>query len=99
MPFIVTNSPAVFIDYLNRIFQPYSYQFLVIFLDNILIYFCTLEEHVEHLGIMLSVLQEKQLLAKLSKCDFWMTEVKFLGHVISQEGVSIDLSIVGVVII
>lgn len=54
---------------------------------------------MEHLGIMLSVLQEKQLLAKLSKCDFWMTEVKFIGHAISQEGVSVDLSIVGVVVI
>src|SRR3954453_9676270 len=73
----VTNAPAVFMDYMNRIFQPYLDQFVVIFIDDILIYSQTPQEHAEHLRIVLSVLQEKQLFAKLRKCEFWMTEVKF----------------------
>src|SRR3954468_22904576 len=90
MPFGVTNAPAVFMDYMNRLFQPYLDQFVVVFIDDILIYSRTPQEHEEHLRIVLSVLQENQLFAKLSKCEFWMTEVRFLGHVISQGGVAVD---------
>ncbi|XP_058780179.1 uncharacterized protein LOC131653873 [Vicia villosa] len=78
MPFGVTNAPAVFMDYMNRVFQPYLDQFVVIFIDDILIYSRTIEEHMEHLRIVLSVLREKQLFAKFSKCELWMSEVKFL---------------------
>ena len=71
---------------------------MVIVIDDILIYSRTPQEHEEHLRIVLSVLHDKQLLAKLSKCEFWMTEVKFLGHVISQGGVAVDPSKVEAVI-
>ncbi|XP_058783906.1 uncharacterized protein LOC131658653 [Vicia villosa] len=98
MPFGVTNAPAVFMDYMNRVFQPYLDQFVVIFIDDILIYSKTVDEHMEHLRIVLSVLREKQLFAKLSKCEFWMSEVKFLGHVISGGGVAVDPSKVEAVI-
>ncbi|XP_058760196.1 uncharacterized protein LOC131633499 [Vicia villosa] len=98
MPFGVTNAPAVFMDYMNRVFQPYLDQFVVIYIDDILIYSRTIEEHMEHLRIVLSVLREKQLFAKFSKCEFWMSEVKFLGHVICGGGVAVDPSKVEAVI-
>jgi hypothetical protein len=92
MPFGLTNAPAVFMDYMNRIFQPYLDKFVVIFIDDILIYSRNQEEHAEHLRIVLEVLREKKLYAKFSKCEFWLSEIKFLGHVISQGGVSVDPS-------
>ncbi|MCH82779.1 RNA-directed DNA polymerase (Reverse transcriptase), partial [Trifolium medium] len=92
MPFGVTNAPAVFMDYMNRIFQPYLDKFVVIFIDDILIYSQNPQEHAKHLRIVLQTLREKKLFAKLSKCEFWMSEVKFLGHVISQGGVAVDPS-------
>jgi len=92
MSFGVTNAPAIFMDYMNRIFHPFLDQFVVVFIDDILIYCMTLEEHKEHLRIVLQILKEKRLYAKLSKCEFWLEEVKFLGHVISNKGVSVDLT-------
>ncbi|KAK2374423.1 putative mitochondrial protein [Trifolium repens] len=92
MPFGLTNAPAIFMEYMNRIFQPYLDKFVVIFIDDILIYSKDSQEHAEHLRIVLEVLREKQLYAKFSKCEFWLSEVKFLGHVISQGGVSVDPS-------
>ncbi|KAG2383927.1 uncharacterized protein HKW66_Vig0153100 [Vigna angularis] len=92
MPFGVTNAPAVFMDYMNRIFRPYLDKFVVVFIDDILIYSKTQAEHEEHLRAVLSVLREKELYAKLSKCEFWMKEVQFLGHVVSAEGISVDPS-------
>ncbi|GAU51867.1 hypothetical protein TSUD_416510 [Trifolium subterraneum] len=92
MPFGLTNAPAVFMDYMNRIFQPYLDKFVVIFIDDILIYSKDPQEHAEHLRIVLNILREKQLYAKFSKCEFWLSEVQFLGHVISQGGVSVDPS-------
>jgi len=83
MPFGVTNTPAMFMDYMNRIFWPFLDKFVVVFIDDILIYSKTQEEHAEHVRLVLGVLREKQLYAKLSKCEFWMDEVQFLGHVIS----------------
>jgi len=82
MPFGVTNAPAMFMDYMNRIFRPFLDMFVVVFIDNILIYSRTQEEHAEHLRLMLGILREKQLYAKLSKYEFWTEEVQFLGHVI-----------------
>ena len=90
MPFGVTNAPAVFMDYMNRIFRPYLDKFVVVFIDDILIYSKDEKEHGEHLKIVLQVLREHKLYAKLSKCEFWLKEVKFLGHVISAEGVAVD---------
>nr|KYP73770.1 Transposon Ty3-I Gag-Pol polyprotein [Cajanus cajan] len=92
MPFGVTNAHAVFMDYMNRIFCPYLDHSVVVFINDILIYSRTHEEHEEHLQTILQILKDKQLYAKLSKCEFWLEEVKFLGHVISKDGVSVDLS-------
>ena len=92
MPFGVINAPAVFMDYMNRIFQSYLDQFFIVFIDDILIYSKIPQEHAQHLKIVLNILQEKQLYAKFSKCEFWLLEVKFLGHVISQGGVAVDKS-------
>ncbi|XP_052734108.1 uncharacterized protein LOC128196656 [Vigna angularis] len=90
MTFGVTNASAVFMDYMNRIFRPYLDKFVVVFIDDILIYSKSHEEHAEHLRVVLGVLKEKELYAKLSKCEFWMKSVQFLGHVVSAEGISVD---------
>jgi len=90
MPFGVTNAPIVFIDYMNKIFNPFLDKFVVVFIEDILIYSRTQEEHVEDLGLVLGILREKQLYAKMYKCKFWMDEVQFLGHVISAQGIAVD---------
>nr|KYP33155.1 Transposon Ty3-G Gag-Pol polyprotein [Cajanus cajan] len=92
MPFGVTNALAIFMDYMNRIFHPYLDKFVVVFIDDILVYSKTKEEHKEHLKVVLQTLRERQLYAKLSKCDFWLEEVSFLGHVISSGGIAVDSS-------
>ncbi|XP_018855499.2 uncharacterized protein K02A2.6-like, partial [Juglans regia] len=92
MSFGLANAPATFMDLMNRVFRPFLDSFVVVFLDDILIYSRDLEEHACHLRLALGKLREHQLYAKLSKCEFWLEEVKFLGHVISQEGVAVDLS-------
>ena len=89
MPFGVTNAPGVFMEYMNRIFHAFLDQFVVVFIDDILIYSKIEEEHAEHLKIVLQALKEKQLYAKLSKCEFWLSEVSFLGHIISGSGIAI----------
>ncbi|CAL0330391.1 unnamed protein product [Lupinus luteus] len=90
MPFGVTNAPAIFMDYMNRIFHPYLDTFVVVFIDDILIYSKTQEEHAEHLRVVLQILKDNQLYAKLSKCEFWLESVNFLGHVISKGGIAVD---------
>jgi len=90
MPFGVTNAPAVFMDFMNRIFRPFLDKFVVVFIYDILIYSKTQEEHAEHLRLVLGILREKQLYAKLSKCEFWMDEMQFLDHVISAQGMVVD---------
>ena len=92
MPFELTNAPAIFMDYMNRIFRPYLDKFVVVFIDNILIYSKTAEEHEEHLRLVLGILREKQLYAKLDKCDFWLEDVQFLGHVINKDDEAVDPS-------
>ena len=92
MPFGATNAPAVFMDYMNRIFLPYLENFVVVFIDDILIYSKKKEEHADHLRVVLAVLREHQLYGKLSKCEFWLEEVQFLGHVISAHGIAVDPS-------
>jgi len=92
MPFGVTNAPNVFMEYMNRIFHPYLDQFVVVFIYDILVYSKSEEEHAEHLRILLQVLKEKRLFAKLSKCEFWLREASFLGHVISKGGIAVYLS-------
>ncbi|CAJ2679171.1 unnamed protein product [Trifolium pratense] len=98
MPFGVTNAPGVFMEYMNRIFHSFLDKFVVVFIDDILVYSKSEEEHKEHLRIVLQVLKEKKLYAKLSKCDFWLKEVSFLGHVISSGGIAVDPSKVDAVL-
>ena len=86
MPFGLTNAPAAFMDLMNRVFQPYLDRFIIVFIDDILVYSGSSEEHSEHLRIVLQALRERRLYAKLSKCQFWLDKVAFLGHVISAEG-------------
>ena len=90
MPFGLTNAPAAFMDLMNRIFRPYLDQFVIVFIDNILIYSGSGEEHVDHLRIIRQTLQEHRLYAKLSKCQFWLDSVAFLGHIVYAEGISVD---------
>ena len=77
-------------DLMNRVFHPFLDKFVVVFIDDILVYSRTKEDHVEHLHTVLKTLADHQLYAKLKKCDFWMEKVHFLGHMISAEGVSVD---------
>ena len=90
MPFGLTNAPTAFMDLMHRIFQPYLDQFVVVFMDDILIYSQSEWEHEYHLKIVLQLLREHQLYAKFSKCEFWLTEVRFFGHVVSASGVLVD---------
>ncbi|KAL4388250.1 hypothetical protein GQ457_09G016270 [Hibiscus cannabinus] len=90
MPFGLTNAPAAFMDLMNRVFKPYLDKFVVVFIDGILIYSRNKDEHAEHLRIVLQILRERQLFAKFSKCEFWLSKVSFLGHVISAEGIKVD---------
>ena len=77
-------------DMMNRVFRPYLDQFVVIFIDDILVYSKSKEEHEQHLRFVLQTLREKQLYAKFSKCEFWFSEVIFLGHVVSVKGIQVD---------
>ncbi|XP_060967115.1 uncharacterized protein LOC133035345 [Cannabis sativa] len=90
MPFGLTNAPAAFMDLMNRVFRPFLDKFVVVFIDDILVYSKTREDHAEHLTTVLQTLRDHQLYAKKEKCEFWMTSVKFLGHVISQDGITVD---------
>jgi hypothetical protein len=90
MSFGLTNAPAYFMYLMNKVFMEYLNRFVVVFIDDILIFSKTMEEHEEHLGLVLEKLRSNQLYAKFSKCEFWLTEVTFLGHVISAGGVSVD---------
>ena len=89
LPFGLTNAAAYFMDLMNRVFHACLDKFVVVFIDDILVYSKTKEEHVNHLRTVLQTLADHQLYAKLKKCDFWMEKVHFLGHVISTEGVSV----------
>ena len=90
MPFGLTNAPAAFMDLMNRVFASYLDRFVVVFIDDILIYSKSSLKHEEHLRIVLQTLRKKKLYAKLQKCEFWMNSVTFLGHVISKDGISVD---------
>ena len=90
MPFGLTNASAAFMDLMHRVFQPYLDLFFVVFVDDILIYSQLEREHKDHLRIVLQRLRDHRLYAKFSKCTFWLTEVRFLGHVVSTSRVSVD---------
>jgi hypothetical protein len=92
MPFGLTNTPAYFMYLMNKVFMDYLDKFFVVFIDDILVYSRSEEEHKEHLHLALQKLQEHKLYAKLSKCKYWMKQVAFLGHIISKGGISVDPS-------
>ena len=90
MPFGLTNAPTTFMDLMNRVFRPYLDQFVMVFIDDILVYSRDEQENEQHLKIVLQTLREKTLYAKLRKCDFWLKEVSFLGHIVSVEGIRVN---------
>ncbi|GJX32594.1 putative reverse transcriptase domain-containing protein, partial [Tanacetum coccineum] len=92
MPFGLTNAPAVFMDLMNRIFHEYLDKFVIVFIDDILVYSKSEEEHEQHLRIVLEILRQKKLYAKFSKCEFWLQQVAFLGHIVSADGIIMDPS-------
>ena len=87
MPFRLTNASTTFMDLMNRVFRPYVDRFVVVFIDDTLVYSKDAQEHEQHLRIVLEILREKRLYSKLRKCDFWLKEVSFLGHIVSAEGI------------
>ena len=98
MPFGLTNFPAYFVDLMIHVFREVLNKFVLVFIDDILIYSKTEEEHVEHLRIVLEILRRNILFAKFSKCHFWVKEVRFLGHIVNEEGISVDLSKISVIL-
>ena len=90
MPFGLTNASAAFMGLMNKVFQQYLDRFAIVFIDDILVYSKSKEEHGRHLALVLKKLREHRLYAKFSKCQFWLKEVAFLGHVISAQGIQVD---------
>ncbi|KAH0711565.1 hypothetical protein KY289_007524 [Solanum tuberosum] len=90
MSFGLTNAPAAFMDLMNRVFKPYLVIFVIVFIDDILIYSRNEEDHASHLRIVLQTLKDKELYAKFSKCEFWLKSVAFQGHIVSGDGIKVD---------
>ncbi|GJU23266.1 putative reverse transcriptase domain-containing protein [Tanacetum coccineum] len=90
MPFGLTNAPAVFMDLMNRVCKPYLDKFVIVFNGDIFIYSRNKKEHADHLRIILELLKNEKLYAKFSKCDFWITIVEFLGHLIDSQGLHVN---------
>ena len=90
MSFGLTNAPAYFMNMMNKVFMEELDKFVVVFIDNILVYSATAEEHEQHLIVVLEKLRQNQLYAKFSMCEFGLKEVTFLGHILTAEGVAVD---------
>jgi len=98
MPFRLTNAPSVFMDLMNRVFHEYLDSFVVVFIDDILVYSANHVEHEEHLKTVMEKPRVKKLFSKLKKCEFWLEEVSFLGHVVNKNGLAVDSSKVKAVV-
>ena len=90
MSFGLTNAPAYFMFLMNTVFMPELDKFVVVFIDDILVYSLNEKDHEEHLRIVLTRLRDHKLYAKFSKCEFWLKKVPFLSHILSENGVSVD---------
>jgi len=90
LPFGLTNAPATFMTLMNDIFREYLDQFVIIYLDDILIYSQTKKEHLKQIRLVLEILRKHQLYAKINKCEFFKKKVEYLGHYISAEGIAVD---------
>ncbi|KAK8930595.1 hypothetical protein KSP39_PZI016329 [Platanthera zijinensis] len=90
MPFGLTNAPSVFMDLMTRTFREYLDHFVIVFIDDILVYSQCKEDHFKHLHLVLETLRRNELYAKFSKCEFWLPSVEFLGHIVSGEGIAVD---------
>jgi hypothetical protein len=90
MPFGLTNAPSTFQCVMDQVLQPFLRKFVVVFLDDIFIYSNSLEEHMEHIQLVLNTLRQHQLYLKQSKCSFAQHKLEYLGHIISAEGVATD---------
>jgi hypothetical protein len=90
MPFELTNAPAYFMNLMNKVFMEELDKFVVVFINDILIYSKSAEEHEQQLRVILNKLRTQELYAKFSKCGFWLQEVAFLGHIITANGVKVD---------
>ncbi|GJR53875.1 putative reverse transcriptase domain-containing protein [Tanacetum coccineum] len=90
MPFSLTNVPTIFMDLMNRVCKLYLDRFVIVFIDDILVYFKSRKEHEGHLKLILRLLKKEELYVKFSKCEFWLSKVQFLGHVIDSEGIHVD---------
>ncbi|KAM1121636.1 hypothetical protein ACFX19_003336 [Malus domestica] len=97
MPFGLTNAPAAFMDLMNRVFQQYLDRFVIVFIEDILIYSKSKSKHVRHLTLVLKKLKEHQLYAKFSKYQIWLDQVAFLGHVIFAQGIQVEFQKVAIV--
>jgi len=91
MSFGLTNALAVFMDLMNRVFKSFLDHFVILFIDDILVYSKSKEEHERHLRLTLQTLREHKLYTKFSKCEFWLDSVTFLGHVVYKDGISVDM--------
>ncbi|CAH1420924.1 unnamed protein product [Lactuca virosa] len=92
IPFGLTNAPTIFMDLMNRVYRPMLDRSVIVFIDDILVYSKTREQYEEHLHELLGVLRRERLYAKFLKCEFWLREVQFLGHLVNQDGILVDLA-------
>nr|GEX30775.1 RNA-directed DNA polymerase homolog [Tanacetum cinerariifolium] len=90
MPFGLINAPAVFMDLMNRVFHEFLDKFVIVFIDDIIVFSKSKEEHEDHLRTVLQTLRQEKLYAKFSKCEFWLSSMAFLGHIVSAEGITMD---------
>nr|GFD20088.1 putative reverse transcriptase domain-containing protein [Tanacetum cinerariifolium]GFD22301.1 putative reverse transcriptase domain-containing protein [Tanacetum cinerariifolium] len=90
MPFGLTNAPAVFMNLMNRVFHEFLDKFFIVFINDILVFSKSKEEHEDHLCTVLQTLRQEKLYAKFSKCEFWLSSVAFLDHIVLAEGISMD---------